>query len=259
MKHKFLLLVAMLTAATSMFAQSADNEDEVIKIDKWNQNAYREGEILVKFKADGAVQMRAPRKAKFQTSQVNAVDALFEELGVDSIEQLMPMTGHKDVGRVRRAYNGKEVKVQDLSKLYRLTLKAEKAQTMFDAIDKLKAQEEVEFAEPNYIVYTMALPYDDSIPTADQQTYTSEPLYSQQWGLQAINLPALWDKPKRSSKRPVIAILDTGVDIEHPDLAANIWTNTSEANGISGQDDDATADKTMMPTASRMISTAGVS
>ena len=239
MKHKFLLLVAMLTAATGLFAQSADNEDEVIKIDKWNQNAYREGEILVKFKADGAVQMRAPRKAKFLTSQVNAVDALFEELGVDSIEQLMPMTGHKNVGRRVKAYNGKDVEVKDLSKLYRLTLKAEKAQTMFDAIDKLKAQEEVEFAEPNYIVYTMALPYDDSIPTADQQTYTSEPLYSQQWGLQAINLPALWDKPKKSSKRPVIAILDTGVDIEHPDLAANIWTNTTEANGISGQDDDA--------------------
>ena len=38
MKHKFLLLVAMLTAATGLFAQSADNEDEVIKIDKWNQN-----------------------------------------------------------------------------------------------------------------------------------------------------------------------------------------------------------------------------
>ena len=240
MKKHFLLLAVVLIAATgTLFAQSADNEDEVIKIDRMNQNAYREGEILVKFKADGAVQMRAPRKAKFQTSQVNAVDALFEELGVDSVEQLMPRTGHKNVGRVRRAYNGKEVKVQDLSKLYRLTLKAEKAQTMHEAIDRLKAMDEVEFAEPNYIVYTMALPYDDSIPTADQQTYTAEPLYSQQWGLQAINLPALWDKPKKSTKRPVIAILDTGVDIEHPDLAANIWTNATEANGISGQDDDA--------------------
>jgi len=240
MRKHFLLLAVVLIAATgTLFAQSADNEDEVIKIDRMNQNAYREGEILVKFKADGAVQMRAPRKAKFQTSQVNAVDALFEELGVDSVEQLMPRTGHKNVGRVRRAYNGKEVKVQDLSKLYRLTLKAEKAQTMHEAIDRLKAMDEVEFAEPNYIVYTMALPYDDSIPTADQQTYTAEPLYSQQWGLQAIDLPALWDKPKKSSKRPVIAILDTGVDIEHPDLAANIWTNAAEANGISGQDDDA--------------------
>ena len=251
MRKHILLLAAMMLAATSLFAQSADNEDEVIKIDQWNQNAYREGEILVKFKADGAVQMRAPRKAKFQTSQVNAVDALFEELGVDSIEQLMPMTGHKDVGRVRRAYNGKEVKVQDLSKLYRLTLKAEKAQTMFEAIDKLKAQEEVEFAEPNYIVYTMALPYDEEIPTADQQTYTSEPLYSQQWGLQAINLPALWDKPKKSSKRPVIAILDTGVDIEHPDL--------EPTSGRMPLKLPESPDKTMMPMVSRTISTDGVS
>ena len=230
----------MVAATGMLFAQSADNEDEVIKINRWNQQAYRESEILVKFKADGAVQMRAPRKAKFQTSHVNAVDALFEELGVDSVEQLMPRTGHKNVGRRMKAYNGTEVEVKDLSKLYRLTLKAEKAQTMHEAIDRLKAMDEVEFAEPNYIVYTMSLPYqEEDIPTADQQTYTAEPLYSQQWGLSAINLPALWDKPKKSSKRPVIAILDTGVDIEHPDLAANIWTNATEASGISGQDDDA--------------------
>lgn len=239
MKHKVLILAAMLVAATGLFAQSADNEDEVVKIDRMNQNAYREGEILVKFKADGAVQMRAPRKAKFQTSQVNAVDALFEELGVDSVEQLMPMTGHKNVGRRMKAYNGSEVEVKDLSKLYRLTLKAEKAQTLHEAIEKLQAQEEVEYAEPNYLVYTMSLPYDADIPTQDKATYTAEPLYSQQWGIPAINLPALWDKPKKSSKRPVIAILDTGVDIEHPDLAANIWTNTAEANGIVNQDDDA--------------------
>ena len=241
MKNKFFLLVAMLFVATGMvFAQSADNEDEVIKIDKWSQQAYREGEILVKFKADGAVQMRAPRKAMFQTTQVSKIDQLFDELGVDSVEQLMPQTGHKNVGRRVRAYNGSEVEVKDLSKLYRLILKAEKAQTIHEAIDRLKAMDEVEFAEPNYIVYTMALPYqEEDIPTADQATYTQEPLYSQQWGLAAINLPALWDKPKKSSKRPVIAILDTGVDIEHPDLAANIWTNTTEANGIANQDDDA--------------------
>ena len=241
MKTKIFLFAAMMVAATgTAFAQSADNEDEVIKIDQWNRDAYREGEILVKFKADGAVQMRASRKAKFATSQVNAIDALFAELGVDSVEQLMPMTGHKNVGRRVRAYNGSEVEVKDLSKLYRLTLRADKAQDIQSAIERLKAQEEVEFAEPNYIVYTMALPYqDEDIPTADSATYVNEPLYSQQWGIPAINLPQLWNKPKKSTKRPVIAILDTGVDIEHPDLAANIWTNTTEANGISGQDDDA--------------------
>lgn len=239
---KFILFAVALTMGVlngNLFAQSADNEDEVIKIDRMNQNAYREGEILVKFKADGAVQMKAPRKAKFATSQVNAIDALFAELGVDSIEQLMPQTGHKNVGRRVRAYNGSEVEVKDLSKLYRLTLKAEKAQSLFEAIDKLKAMDEVEFAEPNYLVYTMALPYDADIYTRDAATYMSEPLHSQQWGMEAIGLPQLWNKNKKSSKRPVIAILDTGVDIEHEDLAANIWTNTAESNGISGQDDDA--------------------
>ena len=239
---KFILFAVALTMGVlngNLFAQSADNEDEVIKIDRMNQQAYREGEILVKFKADGAVQMKAPRKAKFATSHVNAIDALFDELGVDSVEQLMPQTGHKNVGRRVRAYNGSEVEVKDLSKLYRLTLKAEKAQSLFEAIDKLKAMDEVEFAEPNYLVYTMALPYDADIYTRDATTYMSEPLHSQQWGMEAIGLPQLWNKNKKSSKRPIIAILDTGVDIEHEDLAANIWTNTAESNGISGQDDDA--------------------
>lgn len=37
---------------------------------------------------------------------------------------------------------------------------------------------------------------------------------------------------------PVIAILDTGVDITHPDLADNIWTNQLEIDGAEGRDDD---------------------
>jgi hypothetical protein len=36
----------------------------------------------------------------------------------------------------------------------------------------------------------------------------------------------------------VIAILDTGVDIEHPDLKDNIWSNEAEINGAGGKDDD---------------------
>ena len=241
MKHffKFMLLLVFSTMSINIFAQSADNEDEVIKIDQWNRNAYRPNEVIVHFKEDGAVQMRAPRKAKFQTTAVSAIDQLFATLGVDSVEELMPRTGTKPMPKKVRAYNGKDIEPKPLGKLYRLMLSPDKQQSVYQVIDTLKSLEEVDFAEPNYLVYTLALPYDDSIPTFDSATYVQEPLYSQQWGLEAINLPALWNKPKRTSKRPVIAILDTGVDIEHPDLAANIWANTIEANGIAGQDDDA--------------------
>lgn len=48
----------------------------------------------------------------------------------------------------------------------------------------------------------------------------------------------LWNEPIITKKRPVIAILDTGVDIEHPDLKANIWTNAKEADGVDDYDDD---------------------
>ncbi len=236
---KFMLLLVFSTMSINNFAQSADNEDEVVKIDQWNRNAYRPNEVIVHFKEDGAVQMRAPRRAKFQTTAVSAVDQLFATLGVDSIEELMPRTGTKPMPKKVRAYNGKDIEPKPLGKLYRLMLSPDKQQSVYQVIDTLKSLEEVDFAEPNYLVYTLALPYDDSIPTFDSATYVQEPLYSQQWGLEAINLPSLWNKPKRTSKRPVIAILDTGVDIEHPDLAANIWTNTIEANGIARQDDDA--------------------
>lgn len=65
-----------------------------------------------------------------------------------------------------------------------------------------------------------------------------DPLFGQQWGLQTMKLPQLWQQPIITQKRPIIAILDTGVDIDHPDLKANIWTNTKEAEGAEDYDDD---------------------
>lgn len=65
-----------------------------------------------------------------------------------------------------------------------------------------------------------------------------DPLFSQQWGLQTMKLPQLWQQPIITQKRPIIAILDTGVDIDHPDLKANIWTNTKESEGAEDYDDD---------------------
>ena len=53
-----------------------------------------------------------------------------------------------------------------------------------------------------------------------------------------MKLPQLWQQPIITQKRPIIAILDTGVDIDHPDLKANIWTNTKEAEGAEDYDDD---------------------
>jgi|GEM_PF-1277894 len=67
----------------------------------------------------------------------------------------------------------------------------------------------------------------------------NDPRLSQLWGLSAgsgINAPYAWDRTTGSSD-VVVAVIDTGVDYRHQDLAPNIWTNSNEipANGI---DDD---------------------
>jgi subtilisin family serine protease/subtilase family serine protease len=89
----------------------------------------------------------------------------------------------------------------------------------------LNAHPSVEYAEPNYIVHTLAEPTDPQFP--------------QLWGLrnvgQAVNGGAAgqpgadvrasqaWDIGV-GSKAHVVAVIDTGIDYTHPDLVANIWS-----------------------------------
>lgn len=90
------------------------------------------------------------------------------------------------------------------------------------AVAALASDPDVEFAEPNYIRYLRATPDD--------------PRYAELWGLEKIGAPDAW--ATATDCRPaVIALVDSGVDATHPDLADNIWTNDLEIAG-NGVDDD---------------------
>jgi hypothetical protein len=83
----------------------------------------------------------------------------------------------------------------------------------------------VEYIEPNFKVHARAIPNDT--------------LFSQQWALNTalagnINAPAAWNLTTGSAK-VVLAVIDTGIDYTHPDLAANVWVNSP---GCTGNDTD---------------------
>lgn len=63
-----------------------------------------------------------------------------------------------------------------------------------------------------------------------------DPLLAFQWGLDRIDAAAAWDVTTGSATT-VVAILDEGVQVDHPDLAANIWVNPGETPGNSTDDD----------------------
>lgn len=234
---RLLLAALMLLVALPSFAQmvSNNNEDGVNKPTREARfRPYREGQVIVKFKTGSGVRVQKV-KGKFKTSAVSAVDRVMNALGVAEAEELMPLSGTITTAKPRRAKapNGRVVEEPDLSQLYCLSFDTAKVKHVHEAVEMLKEVSEVEYAEPNYLAFISA----DGTAT-DSATYVSEPLYSEQWAPAAINLPALWNMSLADAKRPVIAILDTGVDINHPDLKDNIWTNEKEANGSDFEDDD---------------------
>ena len=82
------------------------------------------------------------------------------------------------------------------------------------AVADLQRMDGVLYAEPDRVVRQTATPDD--------------PLFSYEWDMTAIRAPEAWDVTTGSAQVPV-AVVDTGIDASHPDLAANLWTNPGES------------------------------
>lgn len=98
------------------------------------------------------------------------------------------------------------------------------------AMKVLSQSDLVEYVEPNYIYRANKAPND--------------PRYFELWGMNNNSKPgidigaeAAWDITT-GHRDVVVAVIDTGINYNHPDLQANMWTNDAELNGVAGVDDD---------------------
>ncbi|MBS1262046.1 MAG: Thermophilic serine proteinase [Calditrichaeota bacterium] len=116
---------------------------------------------------------------------------------------------------------------EQLARWFRVELApdADPAQTL----QALRDQPDVAHAERLPVRETCGL---DGIEDAPD-----DPLLSFQWHLEAVNAFAAWDEAPYAED-VVIAILDNGVDLNHPDLQAVMWRNGGEIGGEPGFDDD---------------------
>lgn len=255
MKKVYSLLICaiflLIYSINPIQAQDRNNEDEVVKLGQFSRYSSMPGEVLVKFKDETSVKIQTNSKKAFKTSNLNTLNSVLSNYTISEIEQLLPNFKMPKQARRAKAYNGEDVVEKDLSKIFLIKITESQEKNAYSLIDELKQIQEVEFAEPNFIIYSLGNPTENDInndlkriqtKTGNDTSvvYTQEPMYSMQWGIPAVKLDYLWRKPNASSSsaRKIIAILDTGVDILHPDLAPNIWTNPGESNQATGYDDD---------------------
>ena len=104
------------------------------------------------------------------------------------------------------------------------------------AIEQIRADPSVEYARRDHYLQI-------------HQTFPNDPDFESCWGLHNTNqyllgkedadidAPEAWDITTGSSD-VIVAVIDTGVEYTHEDLAANMWVNEAERDGTADFDDD---------------------
>ena len=174
----------------------------------------------------------------FRTAQVDARPVLLDErshlMMVPTGEIIVRLKDGASAVKVLGGEVSSQVKPSPAAREFILARSSRATEALFLEVDQLNRNPEVEWAEPNFLSEVVKY----SVP--------NDPLVNTQWHLNNTGqgggvagadgkVFTAWDLTTGSSNI-VIAIIDDGVQISHPDLAANIFTNRAEtANGL---DDD---------------------
>ena len=121
MKKVFTLL-CMVLACVYCLAQDRNNEDEVVKIDWYNQHATKEGELIVKFADHTTLCLQNDARGTLQSIGIHKVDALLKQYPVAKAERLCPNDNPNRELRASKSYNGPDVVERDLSRLCRFVM-----------------------------------------------------------------------------------------------------------------------------------------
>jgi subtilisin family serine protease/predicted GH43/DUF377 family glycosyl hydrolase len=164
--------------------------------------------VVIKFKDDHHLEIN-----KIQTGNIKLNNLLAQH----AITSLHPVIKKND--RLAKSTST----LNTLSNIYYADFFGD--QSPLEVAANLETSPNIEYAEPKYIYYINAVPNDS--------LYHQQKVY-----YDIIKAPQAWDVVKGEDGAAIIAIVDGGTDISHPDLTDNIWANDVEINGTEGVDDD---------------------
>ncbi len=190
----------------------------------------------------------------------STLNEALEAEGITRLEPIFPQARPPKPGEFVVLPQGERLPKPDLSRWYSAELQDEDADVRAIA-QALSETPGIAWAEPDYLRKPVGAMRDTETGRhGDTEIFSpsphppispsqipgpgTDPLYAQQWHLDAANVPAAWQWLEDNGYETggdrdiVVAVVDTGVDYSHPDLAANMWVNAPEFGGTPGVDDD---------------------
>lgn len=151
-----------------------------------------------------------------RTTGLPSIDALNRQSRARGIFPLFPNPAQSDSEGLGRIY----------------VLKVDRGTDILAAVAQYASDPNVEYAEPNYLARITLTPNDTYYASEQWNLNNTEQTINGVVGkLDAdIDAPEAWDTTT-GSPSVVIAIIDTAVDLDHPDLTGQIWTNPGETPG----------------------------
>ncbi|MBI5404403.1 MAG: S8 family peptidase [Ignavibacteriae bacterium] len=166
---------------------------------------YEVGKINIKFKD-------AVSQSGYGKFGINNLDAFISAYSISKIEQKHPLNPN---------LSKRKIGDEELAKIYQIVF--EKTVDPMDFANDLKKQfsDLLDWSEPSFVYKADFIPNDPNIAA--------------QWHISKINSYQAWDQ-SQGDTNIVIGIVDSGSDMDHPDLQANIKIRYTDP--INGMDDD---------------------
>ena len=213
MKRK--LLLVLFLAISLLFLFSFDNVNVYAKENKKEEKIYSEATINDEFSDDSLIVVLKESASKdletLNISDFNEIDGIeLKDLNKSSLKKLKE--------------ENKEIKKNN--RILSLKIKNKGKKEVLKAIKKLEKRDDVLYVGPDY---TMKIATDQVIP--------NDKYFDEQNELQNMQFPEAWKYSVGHSSIKV-GVIDTGIDITHPDLVGKVDTELSEVfvNTDSGTD-----------------------
>jgi subtilisin family serine protease len=251
----FLLILIFALSTTVAFSQIKviKGERPPIKLEEVLPDAYEAGKIQIKFKP--GMEKGIPdvvhqsKKNGFVVTGIKSIDNLNQKFGAQKYTPLLNGLYEKSA---KSADNREKHKAWGFHLWFNVEVNSKS--DVIEMVKMYSSLDEVEIAEPVYkkrLISNVTPGEERTTETKESKWTPNDPRYDEQWHYhntgqeggtvdKDIDLPEAWNIEKGYSS-VIVAVIDGGIQIDHPDLSANIWSGVgynfvTNSSSISAED-----------------------